>query len=210
MSPRSPAVNEERRERSRQRILQAALELLAKQGYSATTLGDIAKQAGTARGLISYYYPSKQHLLQATVHSMMYMQLADTLSAIPSDATPDERLAWTIDRVLRMAVEQPAIFRAHLSLILQPDAAGFVEEPERQRLGEILQDVLARRGATDLAMEHAVLRSALMGAVIGIVLPGAETPVEYIRADLFARYGLKWTMGDPPAEAPKIRPSAVE
>ncbi len=50
MSPRSPSVNEELRRRSRERILQATVELVDTKGYEATTLGDIAERAGTARG----------------------------------------------------------------------------------------------------------------------------------------------------------------
>jgi AcrR family transcriptional regulator len=202
MTLHSRAVKEEMRERSRQKILKATFELLSQQGYQTTTLADIAKRAGTARGLISYYFPSKQHLYQAAVHRVMYTQLTETLTNVPADVSPDERLAWTIDRILALAHEQPAVFRAHLALILQPEASGFVEEPEREKLGSILQDVLARRGAVDPVVEHSLLRGMLMGAVIAIVLPGAETPLEYVRADLFARYGLPWTFGAPPTPSP--------
>ncbi|WP_152648495.1 hypothetical protein [Streptacidiphilus anmyonensis] len=52
---------------------------------------------------------------------------------------------------------------------------------------------LAVRGAGargGVQADHPVLRGALMGACIGMLLPGAEAPAELIRADLFARYGL--------------------
>lgn len=55
MSPRSASVNEELRRRSRERLLQATLELVGERGYDATTLGDIADRARSARGLVSYY-----------------------------------------------------------------------------------------------------------------------------------------------------------
>lgn len=50
MSPRSPSVNEELRRRSRERILQATVELVDTRGYEATTLGDIAERAGPRGG----------------------------------------------------------------------------------------------------------------------------------------------------------------
>ncbi|WP_431523079.1 TetR family transcriptional regulator [Streptomyces antibioticus] len=53
MSPRSASVNEELRRRSRERLLQAAVEAVSEHGYEATTLGDIADRAGSARGLVS-------------------------------------------------------------------------------------------------------------------------------------------------------------
>ena len=62
MSPRSASVNEELRRRSRERLLQATVELVGERGYEATTLGDIADRAGSARGLVSYYFPGKRQL----------------------------------------------------------------------------------------------------------------------------------------------------
>ncbi len=47
MSPRSASVNEELRRRSRERLLQATVELVGERGYEATTLGDIADRAGS-------------------------------------------------------------------------------------------------------------------------------------------------------------------
>ena len=64
MSPRSASVNEELRRRSRERLLQAAVELVGERGYEATTLGDIADRAGSARGLVSYYFRAKEELLE--------------------------------------------------------------------------------------------------------------------------------------------------
>ena len=71
MSPRSASVNEELRRRSRQRLLEAAVELVSEKGYEATTIADIADRAGSARGLISYYFPGKRQLVQSAVHRLM-------------------------------------------------------------------------------------------------------------------------------------------
>ncbi|MFE4645738.1 helix-turn-helix domain-containing protein, partial [Streptomyces sp. NPDC056730] len=75
MSPRSASVNEELRRRSRERLLQATVELVAERGYEATTLADIADRAGSARGLVSYYFPGKRQLLQSAVHRLMHRTL---------------------------------------------------------------------------------------------------------------------------------------
>ncbi len=72
MSPRSASVNEELRRRSRERLLQAAVELVGERGFDATTLGDIADRAGSARGLVSYYFPGKRQLVQSAVHRLMH------------------------------------------------------------------------------------------------------------------------------------------
>lgn len=48
-----------------QRILDSAASLFASQGYSKTTLSDIADGAGISRGLPYVYFPSKRDLLDA-------------------------------------------------------------------------------------------------------------------------------------------------
>ncbi|GAA2133573.1 TetR/AcrR family transcriptional regulator [Kitasatospora kazusensis] len=206
MAPRGDSVNEEMRQRSRRRILRATIELVDQRGYARTTLGDIAERAGLARGLVSYYFDGKRLLMQAACHRLMQLELADALAKLPPDACADSRLATGIDAILTFALEHPRVMRSHLALILDPDVGAFVQGPEQQELGSILRELLLGWGATDPAAEHAVLRSALMGACIGVLLPGAPIPLAPIRADLFARYGLAWTLGAPPQPDAPSRP----
>jgi AcrR family transcriptional regulator len=190
MSPRREAVNEAMRARSRARIMQATVELVDERGFEGTTLGDIGERAGLARALVSYYFPGKRYLLQSSVHRLMQQTLAAALARLGDEDGPDVWLAVSIDTVLGLALARPRLMRTHLALILAPSADGFIQDEEQQRFGALLRDVLRRRGATDPVSEHAVLRSALMGACMGLLLPGAETSPALIRADLFARYGL--------------------
>jgi AcrR family transcriptional regulator len=170
MSPRRAAVNEVMRARSRERIMQAAVELVDRSGFTKVTLGDIAERAGVARGLVSYYFPGKRFLLQTAMHRHMHLTLAAALRPLDDPAgpgysrDPDVRLATAIDAVTGLAVDQPTLMRTHLSLILAPVDGVFVEDEEQQELGRLLQEVLRRRGSADPVAEHAVLRSALMGA----------------------------------------------
>jgi AcrR family transcriptional regulator len=52
-----------RAEVTAQRILDAALTLFRKQGFDATTMRDIAAEAGVATGAAYYYYPSKEAIV---------------------------------------------------------------------------------------------------------------------------------------------------
>lgn len=195
MSPRREAVNEAMRDRSRVRIMQATVELVDERGFAGTTLADIAERAGLARGLVSYYFPGKRLLLQVSMHRLMYTTLATALAALDQDDPADLWLATSIDTVLGLATGRPTLMRTHLALILAPSAEGFIQDEEQQRFGGLLQGVLRRRGAADPVAEHAVLRSALMGACMGLLLPGAEASPALIREDLFVRYGLDPSIG---------------
>ncbi|MFP3989848.1 helix-turn-helix domain-containing protein [Streptomyces sp. E11-3] len=200
MSPRSASVNEELRRRSRERLLQATVELVDERGYEATTLGDIADRAGSARGLVSYYFPGKRQLLQSAVHRLMHRTLEAALERAPGTDDGAERLARAIDAVLGLARDHPVLMRAHMAGILQ--AEGFVQCPEQQRLAALLRDTVARRGVRDVDTEYPLLRALLMGAVFAVLLPGAPMPVTTLRAELFQRFGLAWELGVPPGGKP--------
>ncbi len=200
MSPRSASVNEELRRRSRERLLQATVELVGERGYEATTLGDIADRAGCARGLVSYYFPGKRQLLQSAVHRLMHLTLYAALEREPRTEDGDERLARAIDAILGLATDRPTLMRTHMAGILQAD--GFVQCPEQRRLAELLRDTCVRHGSPDVDRDYPLLRAQLMGAVFALLIPGAPMPVETLRAELFDRYGLAWERGVPPGGAP--------
>jgi AcrR family transcriptional regulator len=199
MSPRSASVNEELRRRSRERLLQATVELVDERGYEATTLGDIADRAGSARGLVSYYFPGKRQLLQSAVHRLMHLTLAEALEREPRPSGPDagrELLARAIDAILGLAHDRPTLMRTHMAGILQQE--GFVQCDEQQRLAKLLRDTVVRYGSCDPDTDYPLLRALLMGAVVAVLLPGAPMPLARLRAELFGRYGLDWELGSPP------------
>lgn len=65
MSPRTSKQNEEIRIEKRQQILDAALKLFADSGFHATSISNIAKEAGVSKGLMYNYFESKETLLYA-------------------------------------------------------------------------------------------------------------------------------------------------
>ncbi len=64
MSPRTAQQFEEIREEKRELISNTALKLFAKNGYHATTINMIAKEAGISKGLLYNYFESKEILLE--------------------------------------------------------------------------------------------------------------------------------------------------
>ncbi|WP_329113626.1 TetR/AcrR family transcriptional regulator [Streptomyces sp. NBC_01465] len=200
MSPRSPSVNEELRRRSRERLLQATVELVGERGYEATTLADIADRAGSARGLVSYYFPGKRQLLQSAVHRLMHLTLAAALEREPRTEDGAELMARAIDAILGLAGDHPVLMRTHMAGILQAD--GFVKCAEQQRLAHLLRSTMIGYGSDDPDADYPLLRAQLMGTVFALLLPGAPMPLTRLRAELFQRYGLDWELGVPPGGEP--------
>jgi AcrR family transcriptional regulator len=63
---RGPASTENG-QRSRDRVLQAALDLITEAGIDQVRLAEIARRAGMSSGQVMYYFTSKEHILLETL-----------------------------------------------------------------------------------------------------------------------------------------------
>jgi AcrR family transcriptional regulator len=59
---------EERSERSRHQILDAALKLFAHRGFGATSVRDIAEAAQLSKGNVYHHFPDKESIFRALLH----------------------------------------------------------------------------------------------------------------------------------------------
>ena len=202
MSPRSAAVNEQRRELARSRILDAAQALFTERGYDATTMAEVSRRAGVSAGLTVYYFRTKQHLVQALADRLLHARIVRAARA--GYAHPDERLAAVIDAVLQTAAAEPEIVAMHLALLLQPGVADLLSDGERyweQQLADVLPEVLV--GHDDSEGAWLLFRATMMGAAYSIVSPYLPMPYALTRRRLFAQYGLDWNLGSPPDHRPE-------
>ena len=83
---------------TRQRILAIAAELFARQGYTGTSIADIARELGTTTAALYYHFPSKSAILGGLLAGPLtgYTRLLDSLDA-PDGATPEDLLGAIID-----------------------------------------------------------------------------------------------------------------
>lgn len=65
----------------RREILESALELFSQHGYQATTMSDIAAQAGVARGTLYAQFPTKQAILIVLLEDNPVLEVAQQLSS---------------------------------------------------------------------------------------------------------------------------------
>jgi AcrR family transcriptional regulator len=65
----SRARNEEQRQARLQTILDAALDVFSEKGFADARLDEVAARARIAKGTIYLYFPSKEALFEALVHS---------------------------------------------------------------------------------------------------------------------------------------------
>jgi len=79
-------------ERTKQRILDSALELFREHGYEATTMRMVAEAAGVSLGNTYYYFASKDLLLQAFYREVHEAHVAAATPALARARTLHDRL----------------------------------------------------------------------------------------------------------------------
>src|SRR5919202_3916300 len=101
-----PAVSEQRSERSaRERILQAAVELVAERGIGGARIAQVARAAGVSTALVHYHFSDRQTLLAETLDYAFDVASAVHLRAIgddngDGDGSAANRLADVVEQSL--------------------------------------------------------------------------------------------------------------
>jgi AcrR family transcriptional regulator len=204
--PRSATVNREMRERSRERILTAALEVFAAKGYEAASISEITAAAGVSRGLVAYYFATKERLAA----ELLDRWLDGIAGLLTIRGTPDERLAGIIDGALLAAATTLPIQRLAISLMMQPsthDVFARVEAEKSERLAlveDAIRGVFSARGAADPAVEEMLLRATLEGVTVKLAIYPETFPLEDIRRRLYAGYALPAPAAPLPVSSPPV------
>ena len=103
---RRRAVSDEDKSQRRDEIMAAAKEVFARKGFHATTIADIAKQAGLAYGSIYWYFESKDELVAAVFVEMARVELLRLRTKMATAATPVEAVAAWIDGRFDLAFDE--------------------------------------------------------------------------------------------------------
>jgi AcrR family transcriptional regulator len=117
----------------------AARALAAEGGYAAVTMQAVAGRSGVGRATLYRYFASKDHLLAEVVVAWAADLTAELRARRLAGATPAERVAEVLLRVLEAARAEPRLTAAVLTAATSPDpdavAAGL-------RLGSVIQSYL--------------------------------------------------------------------
>ena len=143
---RAQRTHEERKAESERRIMRAAIELFAKQGYMKTTLSEIGKAAGHTGGLVSHRFGTKENLLQAVVNSTVSLFIEDQIRpAIEGGhvSSAEEALHNYIDTYFNEVFVRESQIKA--LYVVMGEALGAVPEikPALSRLNKEARSIIA-------------------------------------------------------------------
>ena len=99
----------EEAEKTRQDLLKAALSVFSQKGYAATTLEDVAKEAGVTRGAIYWHFGSKAELYSALLEEYSARGSEIVQVAVAEGGSMVEILHRIFVRLLTAVENDPAL-----------------------------------------------------------------------------------------------------
>ena len=136
--PRSREQLEKIKQQKKLQILQAALELFARQGFHATSVDQIARHAGVSKGLIYNYFTSKQDLLVAIINSI-FAEMDKAFPDVDPQSLSSENLENYILTSMQAIELDPQLLRLYFMLYMQPDVESIVKPMVQQYLDKIVE-----------------------------------------------------------------------
>lgn len=160
---------------ARERILEAALEVLKAEGYAGLTVSKVAARAGENKALVSYHFGSKQGLVATAARALGEMITADVLAGVSGATTVREIVSGSIDAVWRVLERDERLPRAYFDInavsVVESDVRGALREI-KDRWREVLAELLADAGVQPATVPAATV--LLIAAIEGFCLEWIE------------------------------------
>ncbi|MBF4163307.1 TetR family transcriptional regulator [Nocardioides acrostichi] len=181
------------------RVLTAALDLFARQGFHATSIRDIAAAANLSVPGLYHHYRSKQHVLVALVTAVLHDLLARSRAALASGESQDPltRLDLLVECLLRFHMvrrDQAFVASAETRSLTGPDREPYVAL--RDQVQDLLEQAIREAGASgQVDVDDA--RDAARGVAtlcVGVATwyrsDGPLAPEEIVRRQLALVHGM--------------------
>jgi AcrR family transcriptional regulator len=167
---------------SRERIIEAAVELFSERGYAASGVDEIARRAGIEKAALYWHFGSKEGLLAMVLDRMDAQIVEGIVKRVSSVANSEERLDLFVKGLESLVAERGYLVRLMIGVALERRGS-----PESRAA---IQRIFER---TRVAVEQGFEQG------LGVKLPGA---------DLIARLALAYLLEAAVREA--VDPEGVD
>lgn len=201
--PRKPL--QARAHRTRQRVLEAAVECFETHGFDETTTAMIAQHAEVAVGTVYGYFKDKREILLELLDTLVREEADAVIDRLdPASGAGSDRLEWTrslIDMVFHMQRLRPGIQRIVWERYFKDPAFRDAFDQVRERIRVAIDrflDALEREGVArplvDRELASTVILNAVQWNATQALLRGDPDEIDHAAhatAELILRYVFK-------------------
>jgi AcrR family transcriptional regulator len=153
----------------KQQILDAAIHLFARKGFSATGVREIARRATVNLAMISYYFGSKRGILEAALDMFFQRYLEVTVQALDGDDPPERKLRRFIRSIVMLLRNNNDLVRIAFTELPfdMPEIADFKAERVKKIAALLQQKLLpAIEGRLPRPIRVEVVGPAFIGMLV--------------------------------------------
>ena len=172
MSPRTQEQFEEMRETRREQIMNAALELFAREGYANCSISRLANHTGISKGLMYNYFDSKEALLVNIIEE----GLSDIMAFFDPDQDgilTTEELAGFVRKVIRSIRDNQQFWILYINIVFQPRVkellAGKPFNSVMDQFGPMMMNYFEEQGFENPALEMLTFSALIEGFGVLVV-----------------------------------------
>lgn len=188
--PRTTKQLEALHAESRTRIIQSAMALFARHGYTNTSVRRIAEHAGIAQGLMYRYFASKAALL-LTILLTFLDEVQHLLTTAAAVRDPHARLEQIIRVSFATIQQNPQRWSLFYAIRTQPEvleAFGERNQTFTRQMLALLAEPFAQLGAADPQTEAIILFGSIDGVAQQYVYQPDLFPLDDVVACLVEKY----------------------
>jgi AcrR family transcriptional regulator len=164
---------------TRERVFAAAVRLFARQGYAATSVEQITREAGVAKGTFFVHFATKDAVVTQLMRDQVRAARRARDRAIAKGGSPIDALRTTVMTLGAEVAADRELSRVVIAAnILNPMLGGFAESVFGGIVAEMMDDVRAAQRARllDPAIDAETIAGTLLTSYFGAALHFATAP----------------------------------
>jgi len=160
-----------KREQTRQRIYEAALDVFRRDGVRSARIEDITRIAGVSRATFYFHFPTREDVLLQLLHQSEF-ELVELVESMPNDAELIDVLTQLAEEIGRRWKDDPRMLSQMGMVALQmtasglPEGVGIESHPAQRVLISRFKDAQERGEISNLVPPE-VLPQLFLVAVFG-------------------------------------------
>ncbi|MGP9021285.1 TetR/AcrR family transcriptional regulator [Streptomyces sp. BR1] len=166
-----------RRQATRQKLYEAAVTLIAEQGFSATTVDEIAERAGVAKGTVYYNFKSKTELFEELLRHGVGLLTASLQDAADATHARGGTRVEALDAMIRAGLEfihrYPAFTQLYVAELWRTNRAWQSTLMVVRREAVAVVETVLREAVAEGELSEEIDIPLTAAALVGMVLVAA-------------------------------------